>query len=68
MKAAICDRCRGMVDPHDAGGGEINCAEIDPTDGDRRGPREVIGDLCAECVADLKAWIRAGKIRTESPT
>lgn len=58
MKAAICDRCRGMVDPNDAGGGELNIAELDRVDGTRLGPREVIADLCEGCVEALKEWIK----------
>ena len=65
MKAAICDRCRQMVDPHDAGGGEVNVSELDPVDNARRGPKECLGDLCNECVTDLKKWIRKGKVRLQ---
>ena len=63
MKAAICDRCRQMVDPHDAGGGEVNISELDTVDNERRGPKECLGDLCPECVEDLKEWMRTPKHR-----
>ena len=65
MKAAICDRCGGMVDPHDTGGGELALHEIDHVDGARRGPREVLGDICKECEVDLKAWLLIKPHRSE---
>jgi hypothetical protein len=61
-----CDRCGDSIGPHMVRGNEVALNTM-TEDWDIAGGQEPIADLCAQCVARLRGWVKERPTGDEKP-